>query len=121
MKQRTLARSVFFEGQGLHTGIKVKAAVHPAPENTGIVFSRADLDPELKAKASVENVRSDELRQTALVVGKGVIRTIEHLMACFHGLGLDNAHVEVHGDELPGMDGSAREFADEIIKAGFTE
>ena len=121
MQQRTVRESITFEGQGLHTGRQVKVIVHPEEPNTGIVFSRSDLDPNLKVKANVENVRSDELRQTSLVVGSGVVRTIEHLMATFHGLGVDNAHVEVDGDELPAMDGSARDFTEAILKQGLKE
>ncbi len=110
-----------FCGRGLHTGQEVKFRVSPAPENTGIVFCRTDLDPNLRVRASVENVRSDELRQTALVVGGGVIRTIEHLMATFHGLGIDNALVEVSGDEIPAMDGSAKDFSETFMRIGFQE
>ena len=121
MKQRTLKTSFGFEGIGLHTGRKVTVKVNPAAENSGILFSRVDLDPDLKVKASAENVRADELRQTALVIGSGVVRTIEHLMAAFHGLGIDNAHVEIDGDEVPGMDGSALEFTRGILNAGFEE
>lgn len=121
MKQRTLKTHVNFEGVGLHTGRKVTITVRPAPANSGILFSRVDLDPDLKVRAVVENVRPDEMRQTALVVGKGVIRTIEHLMATFHGLGLDNALVEIDGDEVPGMDGSALDFTRGILEAGFEE
>lgn len=110
-----------FCGRGLHTGQEVKFRVSPAPENSGIVFCRTDLDPNLKVRASVENVRSDELRQTALVVGSGVIRTIEHLMATFHGLGIDNALVEVSGDEIPAMDGSAKDFSETFMRIGFQE
>ena len=119
--QKTLEASVSFEGQGLHTGRKVKLNVHPTEPDTGILFSRVDLDPHLKVKASVENVRSDELRQTTLVVGEGIVRTIEHLMATFHGLGIDNALVEVDGDELPAMDGSAKDFTESFLRTGLTE
>lgn len=119
--QRTLKRTVSFEGQGLHTGRSVRLTVHPAPADTGVLFCRTDLDPNLRVRALVGNVRSDELRQTALVVGNGIIRTIEHLMAAFHGLGVDNALVEVDGDELPGMDGSAREYSAAIVQAGLEE
>lgn len=120
-KQRTLMQAAEFCGRGLHTGQEVKFRVSPAPENSGIVFCRTDLDPDLKVRASVENVRSDELRQTALVVGTGVIRTIEHLMATFHGLGIDNALVEVSGDEIPAMDGSAKDFSETFMRIGFQE
>ena len=121
MMQKTLRDSVSFEGQGLHTGRPVKMSVHPAGPEAGILFSRIDLDPKLRVKALVENVQSDEMRQTALVVGDGIIRTIEHLMATFHGLGIDNALVEVDGEELPAMDGSAKEFTEAFLSIGFVE
>ena len=121
MKQKTLKQSISFQGYGLHTGQQVELRIAPAHPGTGIVFSRVDLDPSLRVKASIENVRSDEMRQTALVVGQGMVRTIEHLMATFHGLGVDNAVVEVNGEELPGMDGSAREFVEGILHAGIAE
>ncbi|HPW64697.1 MAG TPA: UDP-3-O-acyl-N-acetylglucosamine deacetylase, partial [Candidatus Omnitrophota bacterium] len=121
MKQRTLKSSFGFEGIGLHTGRKVTVKVNPAPANSGILFSRVDLDPALKVRASHENVRSDEMRQTALVVGTGLVRTIEHLMSAFHALGVDNAWIEIDGEEVPGMDGSAQEFTRLILDAGFEE
>ncbi len=121
MQQKTLNQSVFLEGQGLHTGVRVKLNIHPAPENTGIQFCRVDLDPQLKVRASVENVRSDEARQTALVVGKGLVRTIEHLMAAFHGLGIDNALIEIDAEELPAMDGSSREYVEAFQRAGLVD
>ena len=121
MKQRTLKNQAVFEGTGLHTGRKVTVCVRPASENAGILFCRADLAPDLKVKASIENVRSDEMRQTAITVGKGRVRTIEHLMATFHGLGIDNALVEIDGEEVPGMDGSALEFTKALIAAGLEE
>jgi len=121
VKQKTLQKSVEFCGRGIHTGGEVRFTVYPAPVNTGILFCRPDLDPELKVKASVENVRDDEQRQTVLMVGRGVVRTIEHLMATFHGLGIDNALVEVNGEEIPGMDGSAREFTEAFMHIGLQE
>lgn len=121
MNQKTLQQIVRFSGLGLHTGRAVKLVIHPAPVDSGISFCRVDLAPELKAPALAVNVRSDELRQTALVVGKGIIRTVEHLMAALHGLGVDNALVEVDGEELPAMDGSAKDFTEGILSAGLTE
>ena len=121
MKQKTLKKAVSFKGSGLHTGKEVTVQIHPSEVNSGILFSRIDLNPNLKVKASVENVRSDETRQTALVVGRGHIKTIEHLMATFHGLGIDNALVEVDGEELPGMDGSSGEFTKAFLDTGFIE
>lgn len=121
VKQKTVREAVCFQGRGIHTGQAVELSVCPAPENTGILFSRVDLDPDLKVKACVENVRSDEQRQTVLLVGSGVVRTIEHLMAAFHGLGVDNAVVTVNGEELPAMDGSAREFTEAFSRVGLEE
>lgn len=121
MQQRTLQNKVHLEGNGLHTGSLVKLDIHPAPENSGIQFCRVDLDPQLRVKAAVENVRSDEARQTALVVGTGLVRTIEHLMAAFHGYGIDNALVEIDGEEVPGLDGSSRTFVDAFIQAGLVD
>jgi len=121
MKQRTLKTEAAFEGVGLHTGCKVSVRVRPAPANSGILFCRVDLAPDLKVKASIENVRSDEMRQTAIAVGSGRVRTVEHLMAAFHGLGVDNALVEIDGEEVPGMDGSALEFSKAILAAGLED
>ncbi len=121
MKQHTLKTPAIFKGRGLHTGAEVHVSVLPADAGSGILFCRKDLDPALRVKATVEKVRQDELRQTALVVGKGVIRTIEHLMAAFHGLGIDNALIEVEGDELPAMDGSSKDFVQGLRVAGVIE
>jgi UDP-3-O-[3-hydroxymyristoyl] N-acetylglucosamine deacetylase / 3-hydroxyacyl-[acyl-carrier-protein] dehydratase len=121
MKQRTLKNKAVFEGLGLHTGRKVTVCVGPAANNSGILFSRVDLSPDLKVKAAIENVCSDEMRQTAIMVGKGRVHTIEHLMATFHGLGIDNALVEIDGEEVPGMDGSSLEFTRGLVAAGIEE
>ncbi len=121
MQQRTLRAQVALVGQGLHTGQPVRVAILPAPAGSGILFCRKDLDAGLRVRATVENVRQDEMRQTALMVGPGLIRTVEHLMAAFHGLGIDNALVEVSGDELPGLDGSAAEYVQAFQSVGFQE
>lgn len=120
-RQYTLREPVRFRGVGLHTGKIAEVVVRPAEANAGIAFVRTDLDPNLRVRASVDKVRFNEARQTALVVGEGAVRTIEHLMAVFHGLGIDNAIVEVDGEELPGLDGSAKEFSEGIASAGVTE
>ena len=118
--QYTLHEQVTFRGIGLHTGKPVEVGVCPAGPDTGIVFVRTDLDRSLKVPARFDCVQFNESRQTSLAVGKGVVRTIEHLMAVFHGLGIDNAVVEVDGEEMPGLDGSAREFTEAISRAGLT-
>lgn len=121
IQQRTLREPVTFRGAGLHTGKTVEMIVRPADPDTGIQFARTDQNPSHRVRVSVESVRSDEARQTALAMGEGLIRTIEHLMAVFHGLGIDNAIVEVDGEEIPGLDGSAKDFVQEILRAGLME
>ena len=104
--QRTLAESVECVGIGLHTGRQVSLKVRPAPVDTGIVFIRSDLDSSPSIKASADNV-VDTGNATTIGVGDARISTIEHLMASFAGLGIDNAYVEVDAPEVPIMDGSA--------------
>lgn len=116
--QQTLREPISFRGVGLHTGKMVEVRILPAPADSGIVFVRTDLDPSVRVRATVENVRSNEVRQTTMVVGTGVIHTVEHLMAVFHGLGVDNAVVEAGGEELPGLDGSAKEYVEGIHRVG---
>lgn len=118
--QHTLARSVSLRGLGLHTGLPSVVTLHPARAGTGIVFVRTDCDPKLEIPALLDHVDAaqGQGRQTSLCAGQIRIRTIEHLMAAFHGLGVDNARVEVEGEELPGLDGSALEYVELIQGAG---
>lgn len=115
-KQRTLMNEVGCTGIGLHTGEKVKINLRPAPVNSGIKFVRTDL----KGRPEVE-VRFDNVFDTTLATTIGTngckVSTIEHLMAAFFGLGIDNAVVELDGPEVPIMDGSAAPFVF-LIKSG---
>lgn len=115
-KQRTLMNEVGCTGIGLHTGEKVKIKLRPAPANSGIKFVRTDL----KGHPEVE-VRFDNVFDTTLATTIGTngckVSTIEHLMAAFFGLGIDNAVVELDGPEVPIMDGSAAPFVF-LIKSG---
>ena len=115
-KQRTLMNEVGCTGIGLHTGEKVKINLRPAPANSGIKFIRTDL----KDRPEVE-VRFDNVFDTTLATTIGTngckVSTIEHLMAAFFGLGIDNAVVELDGPEVPIMDGSAAPFVF-LIKSG---
>jgi len=118
--QRTLAASVTCSGIGLHSGSKVVVAIHPAPANHGIVFVRTDIVGRQRVRASANNVGGTSFATT--LIGEGfIIGTVEHLMATFNGHGIDNATVEVNGDELPIMDGSAAAFNYLIESAGIAE
>lgn len=117
--QRTLKSSIQCTGVGVHTNQRVAMTLRPAPPNTGIVFRRVDLGasaPDIQAVHA--NVVDGRL---CTVIGAGErarIGTIEHLMAAFGGLGVDNAVVEIDADEVPVMDGSAAPFVFLIECAG---
>lgn len=117
--QQTVAKEIEFSGQALQSGVMVKMRIYPQPANTGIVFSRSDLPGKPRVEAKPENVISTK---KSVTLGKDgwKIATIEHLMSVFHGLGIDNALIQVDGEELPSGDGSARVFAEKILEAGIT-
>ena len=120
LKQRTLKNIIRATGVGLHTGEKVYLTLRPAPENTGIVFTRIDLDPIVQIEAKAANVGETTL-STTLVKGDVRISTVEHLMSAMSGLGIDNCYVDVSAPEVPIMDGSAGPFVFLIQSAGITE
>jgi len=117
IRQRTLKNSIRATGIGLHTGEKVFLTLRPAPVDTGIVFSRVDLNPVVSIPALAENVGETTLSST-LVKGAVRISTVEHLMS---GLGIDNCFVDVSAPEVPIMDGSAGPFVFLIQSAGIEE
>lgn len=120
MLQQTVKREVVFEGAGIHTGKPVRVIVKPAGVNYGIRFLRTDQGHREAVPARVEHIGQSALagRQTTLGEGADQVVTIEHLMAAFHGLGIDNALVETNGGELPALDGSAREYVRTLSSAG---
>ena len=118
--QRTLTNPIKATGVGLHSGRQIKLNLFPAEEDTGIIFRRIDLDPQLEIKAIVNNVGATTLA-TTLVQGDTQIATIEHLMSAFAGLGIDNVIVEVDDMEVPIMDGSASPFVFLIQSAGIKQ
>ncbi len=120
LKQRTLSTIVKASGIGLHTGEKVQISLRPAAENTGIIFRRIDLDPVQQIKALAENV-TDTTLGTSIGNNNASIMTVEHLLAAFAGLGIDNALVDLHGPEVPIMDGSSAPFVFLIESAGIEE
>jgi UDP-3-O-[3-hydroxymyristoyl] N-acetylglucosamine deacetylase len=114
--QRTLKSIALCECIGLHSGKLVKMLLKPAPAGTGIIFIRTDLD-DARIKAAVIN--ASVTSNATILSYKGVsVKTVEHLLAAFAGLNIDNAYVEINADEVPIMDGSARPFARFIAEAG---
>jgi UDP-3-O-[3-hydroxymyristoyl] N-acetylglucosamine deacetylase len=117
VRQKTLKSSIDCTGIALHSGRKVRMTLMPAEPDSGIVFVRAD------AGCKVVPARWDRVVDTRLctVIGdeSGVtVGTVEHLMAAFAGLGIDNAVVALDGPEVPVMDGSSEPFVFLIECAG---
>ena len=118
-KQHTVSRRIEVSGIALHSGKVVRMEILPAAINTGIVFKRVDLPGTPTVLAHVSNIQSTDLN-TTIGSGEAKVSTIEHLMAAFAGLGIDNALVKIDGPEVPVMDGSAAPFVDRILVAGIS-
>ncbi len=116
--QHTIGTSVTCSGVGVHSGRTVTLTIKPAPVNQGIRFVRTDLPGHPGVSAHFNNVVDTSL---ATVIGAEgcIVSTIEHLMAGFTGMSIDNATVELDAYELPIMDGSAGPFT-KLIKSGGT-
>lgn len=119
-KQHTIKEEFSVEGIGLHTGENVRMTVKPAPPGTGVHFVRTDLPDLPKVKADVDFV-VDTARGTTLENNGARVSTVEHLLASFYGMGIDNAIVEIDNKEVPIMDGSSKTFVEAIQKVGAEE
>jgi len=117
--QHTLQGPAIFAGVGVHTGAYVRVSVRPAPANTGVVFVRTDIaDRDNRIPVSAEAVCKTQLG-TVIGNSAGVtVSTIEHLMAAMVMSGIDNAIVELDGEEMPIMDGSSLPFVQILDRAG---
>jgi UDP-3-O-[3-hydroxymyristoyl] N-acetylglucosamine deacetylase len=119
MNQTTLAKPIGTTGTGLHTGVPVNIALKPAPENTGYIFVRTDLD-NFEIPASVEYISHCSYATTLMRRGV-VLSTCEHLLSALRGSGVDNCFVELDNIEIPIMDGSSEDWIELIKKAGVAE
>ena len=119
-KQKTIKNSVTIEGVGLHTGQNVKMTYVAAPENHGIKFKRIDVEGTPTIDADVDNV-IDTSRGTTLEQNGVRINTVEHALAAVAGLSIDNIIIELDGQEIPILDGSAKTFLDKLLEAGIEE
>ena len=119
--QKTINKSFNIEGVTLHSGEKSNLSVNPATANTGIVFRRVDIknsNEESLIEAKFNNVSVSDLC-TKITNKYGIsVSTIEHLMSALHGMGIDNAIVEIDCDELPILDGSSLEYVRNIEEVG---
>jgi UDP-3-O-[3-hydroxymyristoyl] N-acetylglucosamine deacetylase len=119
MNQTTIAKPISVNGIGLHTGVEVNMTLKTAPENTGYIFVRTDLD-DFEIPASVEYISHCSYATTLMRRGV-VLSTCEHLLSALRGSGVDNCFIELDNIEIAIMDGSGEDFFDLISKAGIVE
>ena len=118
LNQKTIKAPITFHGVGLHSGRKVKVKILPANPNNGIIFKRVDLKRNNLVIPNFNNVTNTSLNTTISNEYGVNVSTIEHLMGAFYGMGIDNANVEIDDEEVPILDGSAKNFVAEILKVG---
>ncbi len=119
-KQRTINKSVSMSGIGLHTGNQCTITFHPAPENYGYMFVRADLNPPVEVPALVDYV-VDLSRGTTLGLGDVKVHTVEHVLAALAGLRIDNCRIELSSNEPPVIDGSSIHYVNALLESGIKE
>lgn len=119
LRQRTIAEEISCTGIGLHSGKKVNLTIKPAPPNSGIAFERIDISPGCRVGATFDNVVDTNMATTIGFNGYSV-STVEHIMAAFFGMGIDNVTVQIDGGEIPIMDGSSAPFVFLLKNAGVT-
>ena len=122
-KQKTIKEQIVINGVGLHKGSNIQMILKPALANEGITFIRVDLSKHPLIKVIPGNIIHNikEPRCTVLGQDKILIHTVEHLMSALCGLEINNLIIEINGDEIPGLDGSALEFVKAIEKIGVVE
>ncbi|MBQ9670913.1 MAG: bifunctional UDP-3-O-[Prevotella sp.] len=120
IKQKTLKGSFSLFGKGLHTGLNLTVTFNPAPENTGYVIQRIDLEGNPTINAVAEKV-VDTQRGTVLGNGDVKVSTVEHGLAALYAMGIDNCLIQVNGPEFPILDGSAIMYVEKIQQIGIEE
>ena len=118
LNQKTIKKEITFSGLGLHCGHTVDICIKPSGPNTGIVFKRIDLKNNNLIYPNFSNVSNTFLNTTISNEFGVKVSTIEHLMGALFGLGIDNAIIEINNEEIPILDGSAKEFVEKIIETG---
>ena len=118
LTQKTIKNNVSFSGVALHSGLNVNVCIKPAEVNFGIVFKRVDLESKNIVYPNFLNVTNTSLNTTIENEYGAKVSTIEHLMGALFCLGIDNAMIEIDNEEVPILDGSAKDFIEKIISAG---
>ena len=119
LTQKTIKTPVSFSGIALHNGLNVNVTLKSAKPNEGIVFKRVDLKNNNFVYPNFLNVTNTSLNTTIENEHGVKVSTIEHLMGALFGLGIDNAIIEIDNEEVPILDGSAKNFIEKIISSGF--
>ena len=114
--QTTLNTPVSFEGVGLHSGLNTKITILPAEADQGIYFKRVDLKKNNLVQANYTNVSSAKLCSTLTNEKRVKVSTVEHLLAALYIANIDNAIIEIDNEEVPIMDGSAKNFISVLNK-----
>ena len=118
--QHTIKEPISISGAGIHTGQSVTINILPAEPNAGIIFKRVDLPGKPTVKADVDYVVETN-RSTTLEHNGARVSTIEHLMAAMVGMQVDNALIEIDGEEVPILDGSSQPFVEAFEKVGVVQ
>ncbi len=119
LNQKTIKKDVKFKGVGLHSGKTVNLCIKSSEPDTGIIFKRVDLKANNLVYPNFNNVSNTSLNTTISNEYGVKVSTIEHLMGALFGLGIDNAIIEIDNEEIPILDGSAKEFISKILASGF--
>ncbi len=118
LNQKTIKDSVSFQGVGLHSGKLVNLCLKSSKPDTGIIFKRVDLKNNNLVYPNFNNVSNTSLNTTISNHEGTKVSTIEHLMGALFGLGIDNLLIEIDNEEVPILDGSAKEFIEKILTVG---
>ena len=118
LTQKTIKKIVTFSGVALHSGLIVNLRIKPAKPDFGIVFKRIDIKENNLVYPNFANVSNTSLNTTVQNEFGVSVSTIEHLMGALFGLGIDNALVEIDNEEVPILDGSAKQFIEKMLLAG---
>ena len=118
LTQKTIKNDVLFNGVALHSGVNVNICIKPAGPNFGIVFKRVDYKTNNLVYPNFMHVTNTSLNTTIENEFGVKVSTIEHLMGALFGLGIDNALIEIDNEEVPILDGSAKDFIAKIMNTG---
>ena len=121
LNQKTVKNPVIFSGIGLHSGKVSNMCLKPSEPNSGIIFKRIDLKTNNIVFPNFSNVNNTTLNTTVSNEYGVKVCTIEHLMGALFGLGVDNVLIEIDSEEVPILDGSAKEFIEKISSTGLTK